>query len=416
MKGEYPVPKVTLEQRLRDAIATFDIVDAHEHLPPEKEYLADACDGLDFFLGYVWGEMVRAGMPPDIRATMSAPGCRTAEEWWPQIRPWWAHVQHGSYARPLRIAARDLYGIEDINDQTIRVLADRIQADHAVGLYQRVLGDRCHIRVALSVALPSRTQFPDDPLLRAVLPMDDRQIVDWQNLVTWTGGEGGAITSLDDAADALEVRCRRAKAEGTVGFKVVSCRRDFCTEIEAQAAFARIKAGTPAADAAPVRSFLFDRLLTTARDLDLPVAVHAGVWGDFRDLAPTWILPWVTRHPETRFDLFHLGIPYVREAMNLAKNFRNVSLNLCWCYMLSERMTEQALDEILDFVPLNKVIAFGGDYRMMVQRVYGHLVMARETVARVLARRVAAGDFREERAVEITRMWFCENPSRIYHV
>ena len=83
---------------------------------------------------------------------------------------------------------------------------------------------------------------------------------------------------------------------------------------------------------------------------------------------------------------------------------------------ISQSMTLRMLDELIDLVPLNKIIAFGGDYRVVVQKVYGHLVMARETVARALARRVADGDFSEERALEIAKMWFCDNPARIYRV
>lgn len=116
------------------------------------------------------------------------------------------------------------------------------------------------------------------------------------------------------------------------------------------------------------------------------------------------------------FDLFHLGMPMVRDAMMIGKNFPNVSLNLCWCPVVSQRMTMHALNEILDMVPVNKIIAFGGDYRCVVQKVWGHLVMARETVASVLAGRIYDREMTEERAVEIAKMWFHDNPSDIYHV
>jgi len=85
-------------------------------------------------------------------------------------------------------------------------------------------------------------------------------------------------------------------------------------------------------------------------------------------------------------------------------------------YLLSQRATLDAIDEMIDLVPLNKIIAFGGDYVCCVQKVYGHLVMARETVAKALAKRVSCGDFREDRAIDIAKMWFHDNPSRIYSV
>ena len=57
---------------------------------------------------------------------------------------------------------------------------------------------------------------------------------------------------------------------------------------------------------------------------------------------------------------------------------------------------------------------FGADYRVAVQKVHGHLVMARETVAAALADRVEAGDISTARAVTIARQWFYDNPVRIY--
>ena len=63
---------------------------------------------------------------------------------------------------------------------------------------------------------------------------------------------------------------------------------------------------------------------------------------------------------------------------------------------------------------MNKIIAFGGDYRVAVQKVYGHLVLAREVVAAALADRIEAGDFDRARALHLARLWFHDNRKRIY--
>ena len=51
-----------------------------------------------------------------------------------------------------------------------------------------------------------------------------------------------------------------------------------------------------------------------------------------------------------------------------------------------------------------------------MQKVYGHLVLAREVVAAVLADRIDAGDFDREYALEVARLWFHDNPSRVYRL
>ena len=68
----------------------------------------------------------------------------------------------------------------------------------------------------------------------------------------------------------------------------------------------------------------------------------------------------------------------------------------------------------VDQVPLNKVIAFGGDYRVAVQKTYGHLTIARQAVACALGHHIEAGTFDYRRAEEIAGLWFYENPKRIY--
>jgi hypothetical protein len=104
----------------------------------------------------------------------------------------------------------------------------------------------------------------------------------------------------------------------------------------------------------------------------------------------------------------------VRDAALIGKTLPNVTLNLTWCPIISQVQTTRMLDEIIDLVPVNKIIAFGGDYRCAVQNVYGHLTMARQVVASVLADRINAGDFDKEYALQLARLWFHDNPCQIY--
>ena len=109
-----------------------------------------------------------------------------------------------------------------------------------------------------------------------------------------------------------------------------------------------------------------------------------------------------------------MGMPWVREAGLIGKNFPNVWLNLCWSHIVSPEMTVNTLKEWVDLVPVNKIIGFGGDYGKPVEKVYGHLLMARENIARVLGDRVSRGLMSRGEALEIARKWFCTNPKRLY--
>ncbi len=100
----------------------------------------------------------------------------------------------------------------------------------------------------------------------------------------------------------------------------------------------------------------------------------------------------------------------------LGKGFSNVWLNLCWTHIISQRFVVAALDEAIDLIPMNKLLAFGGDYGLPVEKVYGHLTMAREDIAQVLARRIAARQMTESQALELSRKWFWDNPRALYRL
>lgn len=151
-----------------------------------------------------------------------------------------------------------------------------------------------------------------------------------------------------------------------------------------------------------------------AGELDLVVAVHAGIWGDFRDLDCKHMLTIAPAHPNTMFDLYHLGMPMVRDTIVVAKNFANVYLNLCWTHIISQEQTCSGIEELLDQVPVTKILAFGGDYGRPVEKVVGHLHMAREDFARVFGARIDSDRMSFDEAVAMLKLWFWDNPLRLY--
>ena len=105
-----------LARELYDDIAELEIIDAHEHLPPEKEYLSHGYFGLNMFAHYLLGDLRSAGIPEEFAEKMRTDTETPVEVWWPTLKPWWEAVRNTSYARSLRITARDLFGISRIDD------------------------------------------------------------------------------------------------------------------------------------------------------------------------------------------------------------------------------------------------------------------------------------------------------------
>ena len=397
---------------LYDAISELTVIDAHEHLPIEKDYLAFGYSGLNLFATYVRLDLLSAGLDSAFFEKMPGDTTSPVDEWWPKIKPFYEASRHTSYVRALRITARDVFGIDDINDATIHELAAKVKADNTPGIYRRTLQERCRIR--FSITCIDRADFPNDPGLRGLTYMryqgDTGEYVPFLERRTRR-----KIRTLEDAVDAAQSLTREDIAKGAVGFKMTVV--DFHAPDAAKAAQELkedLNPGRKPGVLPALRDYLYDKCLDVVAEADVPVAVHTGYWRDFRELDPKFMLSFAPRRPDVRFDMFHLGVPFLREAALIGKNLPNVTLNLCWLSLLSPVQTERMLDELIDLVPVNKIIAFGADYLYAVQKVWGHLVLARECVASALARRVDAGDFDRAEALRIAKLWFHDNPVRIY--
>lgn len=406
-----------LARDLYEEISELDVIDAHEHLPPEGEYLAKNYSGPNMFAGgYIWRDLESAGLGTTFKNTLRQGGFRPVETWWPQIKPYWEQVKYTSYARALLISIRDLYDISTIDDSTIHSLAERVNADNAPGLYERILYDRCRIRKVITCI--EHLNFQHDPNFCGLsISLGEVLRTSLNNNYVENISESGGIDfqSLEELVQAVQKVMREDISRGAVGFKISVDDHGLPNPKIADVEFKEaLHSSQPIDHFRALRDYVFDKGLDVAADAEIPVAVHTGYLGDFREYDPKLMLGFAPHRPDVQFDLFHLGIPMIRDAILIGKNLKNVSLNLTWNAIISQVQTARALDEIIDLVPLNKIIAFGADYKVSVQKVWGHLVMARECVADALARRIESDLISRQEAIRIARGWFFDNPRDIY--
>ncbi len=403
-----------LERNLVRAIEAMDIIDAHEHLGPEAVRVAEPVDVFTLFSQYTRGDLEVAGMSAQEYESLfdrSIP----LDTRWRTFAPYWERIQHGCYARAALLAAERFYDAPFIDDTNYAEISAAMQAANTPGIYERVLRKACRIRTALTQC--GRTDLGDTDLLTPVMPLA-YSMETGAEISSSPFAPGTSPRTLDEYLNAAKAYVLRVKAEGTVGLKLFSNPFTSASREEAAAIFNRLLSGElerlPQPN--PLRDYVVDELIRLAGEENLVVAVHTGYWGDFRTLDPLHMIPILQRHPKVRFDIYHLGYPWMRECIMLAKGFPNVWLNLCWTHIISQRFVQIALDELLDLIPMNKIIAFGGDYGLPVEKVYGHLVMAREDVARVLARRIEQGGMNESQALDIVKQWFWDNPIALYNL
>jgi len=404
--------------RLVAEMEKMPVIDAHEHLPTEEGLVGAAADIFTRILcHYSMTSAAAAGMDWSLYQTLKDASI-PLDERWAMFRPYLDPVRDTGYCRAALYSARELCGVDDINDGTYETISERLQAGNTPGLYERLLAHRCRIE-----SLLNQGELTEAAGTSVVHVNREFMNLAWANAETLRETHERCVTEYacdDSDADAFVsgwlgfLRDHRA-----VGLKFTAQMPETRpSDTAANQLFAKLKGGGLADDEArELGAWLMHRAIAKAPEVAFPIAVHCGlIWngsGDFRTLDPTNIIPVARRYPDTVFDLYHAGIPWVREIAVMANQFPNVRLNLVWCCQISPYMTEHMLNEWLDLVPTTKIIGFGGD-NLTPEKTVGTLKLTREIIARVLSVRVSRGEMSEERAGDICRAWLYENPKRIY--
>ncbi len=428
-----PVKSAQLESRLLRSLESIETIDTHEHILPEAERVKMPVDFFTLASHYAINDVISAGLKAEDAARLEKPDVPMAEKW-KLFEPWWKFARQTGYSECLRIAMRDIYGVETISATTLPKLNEAIAAKNKPGLYRDVLKRRGKIRFAINDEYWHAEPLPVDPEFFALA-----RKFDWflspisalgvQRLSKTAGVEIGSIRDLKRALDKIfgeSLKLGMVTVKSTMAYQR-DLRFDEVNEADAQREFeSLLKDATPAPEgfraleARPYRkvaAHMFHHLCGLCASHDVPFQIHTGLHagnGNYvTNSRPSDLTNLFYLFPTVRFDLFHIGYPFQGETAVLGKLFPNVYVDFCWMHIVSPSAARRALHEMLDMVPANKIFGFGGDYRYP-ELSYAHLVMARRNVAAVLAERVEAKICREEEAVELGRWLMVENAGQLF--
>jgi len=422
-----------LEKRLRTALDGIDAVNTHEHIIPEPDRLAQTLDFFSLAGHYTINDVISAGLPAESLALVRKADAPLAERW-RAFEPFWKFARFTGYSQALRIAVRDLYGVEDISLATLPKINDAIRQQSKPGLYRRVLKERARIRFSVVDDNWSEAPAKLDPEFFVLAHKFDRFITpttapDVQRLEALTGI---SITSLAGLQQAMEKMFQDGLDAGMVTVKTtIAYNRELrFREVEPGEASADFEALMRGARTIPegfrrnvVRPFrnledhMFHHLVRLADARRVPMQIHTGLHAGNANFVqnsnPTHLTNLFFLYPRMKFDLFHISYPYQGELSVLAKLFPNVHIDFSWAHIVSPTASRRALHVFLETVPANKILGFGGDYRYP-ELSYGHARMARQNIAQVLAEKAASGFCKEDEAVELGRMLLHDNPARLF--
>jgi len=409
-----------------DTIEGLQIIDTHEHLPARESARPPQLDALSEYLTHYFScDLISAGLP-DGALSAAQDSTRDLMERWDSVEPYWNAARSTGYGRALELAARDLYGIPAITRETIADLNKAfLAARERGGHYEYVLKDKSRIAISVLDANPDC----DPRYFVTVVRADDFVMPGHRADVKSMGARVGMrVHRLADWEEAMRLTLSEAFAGGAVAIKCglayqrslhfpkadyAAAERDF-NELFAERNSPGWRTGIKVGDS--LQNYMMHAMLRLADQQGCAVQIHTGLQEGngnvIADANPAHLANLFLEYGDVRFDIFHMGYPYVMELGVLAKNFRNVNIDMCWGHIISPEAARRALVEWLDAVPANKINAFGGDF-CFVDGVYGHQYLARRNVAAALAQKVEDGSFDLDRAKQIARWLFVDNPARI---
>jgi hypothetical protein len=424
-----------LFQTITKTVQMIRIIDTHEHLLQEKERIARKPDLFGTFLeNYVSSDLVSAGMQKEDLEKVRDSRVPLQERW-RLFKPFWERVENTGFSRALKIAARDLYGVDGLNDQTYKRLALRMEKANKAGLYRWILKGRCGIDMSILDSSSTPLEHVDRGFFAPVARFDDFAMCRDRNDIETLGKRcGRRIHSFSEFVGCLELEFEKL-SKVIVGVKTgLAYLRslDFkkVSQSDAEEVFASIfdqeyfrtlqldsgqeiiSEGLSLKDTKPFQDFIVHKIIQLAAEKKLPMQIHTGFQEGNENIItnsdPTLLINLFREYQEVRFDIFHGSYPYTGELAALAKNFPNVYIDMCWLHIISPSGARRALSEWLDVVPWNKIFGFGGDY-VFVEGVYGHAVIARENISRVLMEKVEEGSFTKEQAISLARKLLRDN-------
>ena len=166
-----------------------------------------------------------------------------------------------------------------------------------------------------------------------------------------------------------------------------------------------------------MQDYLVHVAIQEAERRGLPIQIHTGLHEGNENILtnsdPMHLVNLFMEYHDAKFDIFHGSWPYCGTLGALAKNYPNVYVDMSWLHIISPSRARTALSDWLDEVPASKILGFGGDY-LMVEGSYGHSVIARDNIARVLAEKVDTGVYTVEEAKKYASWMLKENPKRLF--
>jgi predicted TIM-barrel fold metal-dependent hydrolase len=410
------------------------LIDTHEHLIEEKQRLDGTtssrvpCDDWALLLShYLNSDLLVAGMPKADMDLFLSSKCDPIAKW-KLIAPYWPVVRNTGYAQAVRIAIRELYGVEDLSAATVANIQAGYEKVRRPGFYRRILQDLGRIESCQVNCLTGEPFKQSDmptllmqdisivgmfsgPSFRQYAPatgIDVKTLADWHRVIDWWFEHYAqcAVAVKSQNAYSRDIDYARVPAE------------------KAEPVFLKVLQKDPVS--LEERKLLEDHLFWYAVDKatahHLPVKLHTGYYAGQNSMPlarlqhnPGSASELCQLSPDTQFVFMHICYPHYEAMLALAKQFANAHIDMCWSWIINPIAAKDYFKKHIVTAPANKLLPFGGDY-IPVEPVLGHAAIARRGIAQALFELVDEGWLTLADALDLVDTILHGNARRIFHL
>jgi hypothetical protein len=402
---------------IRERVQSTPLVDTHEHLIEEERRLSGESERIEaddwsFLIShYLDSDLLTSGMPRAEHEALFSPETDPVRKW-ELLEPFWPRVRNTGYAQAVEIAARQLYGVEELSGETIRQVQEGYRRRIRPGFYETVLRDEAGIESCQVNSL----EVPFSETAQPGLLMQDLSILgmhmgpdleayatpsgigvgdlaDWHRVIDWWFETYGpwAVAVKTQAAYSRNLDFEDVPPETVEGVFKRTLARDPVHPV----------------DEKRLQDHLFWYCARKATELDLPVKVHTGYYAGDNHMPLGRLLgnadaasSLCRSAPDTRFVFMHINYPFYEDLIAVAKHYTNCYVDMCWAWILSPVAANRFLKQYLVTAPANKVLTFGGDY-VPVEPVVGHAALARLGISTALSQLVDEGWLDRDAALDL---------------
>lgn len=387
-----------------DYTYNINIIDCHEHLYMPELRVEESVSLLNL-LHYIKSDLLCSGINGDITLKSLFDGYK--------------NIYSTAYGKMLRIIAEDLFDIQlnslkDFIALDNKIREKSINVETTTKWYDEVYS-KTNIQYSLSVYDGTKRNYKP---IKPIMYLDFLLKKD-----TFIHHKINGSNTLQEYINYVDDCIAKYVQKGMVAGKFAISYWHSLDFVDLDIHLAKEQFENLNGESEYLESYIFFHILSRFQDLNLPIQFHTGHvepsaisnkykmnWSN-----PEAIYKYTKIYPRLKFILLHGGFPYQDIYLSIAKNSKNVYVDLSWIYIISPTIAKTMLKKALETIPNNKIIGFGGDV-MHVEAMYAHLIMCKNVINQAMHELIDSNWIDHKGAADIVEKILYNNPKKIYRL